>query len=88
MPILSTAEQDALATLQAPRPITYEEFESVMQTFGFSSAFEAPETWWWSHPEHPNCGRFRECDRWNYGVLSEGQRYHAQRMIDCVVMYR
>ena len=73
-------QKEAVARLQSPAQISYDELEDIFLLFGFRADFEAPNTTWYRHKRF-DCGEFYANPRYAYSVLSDAQRHIVRRMI-------
>lgn len=82
------SEEEALALLDAGKPITYDDLDDIFRAFEFVPEFEVPNITWYRHRRYGRCGEFRAQPRYDFSVLSEEQKGIVRSMLECVRLLR
>ena len=77
-------EEQALAKLRDPSPISFEDLDDIFRAFGFDWQFDAPNTTWYSHPKY-KCGHFPANPQHDFSVISEEQRGIVLQMLRVLI---
>ena len=68
-------------------PVPYDALDEIFTAFGLRSAWENPDKTSYYHPEFIDCGSFRVYDRYDWQILSPGQRSVVLYLLRCVEAY-
>jgi hypothetical protein len=79
--------EDALSSLAPLKEVGYTLLDDIFLAFGFQAESPDDKTQVYRHPRYPNCGKYVARERYHYSVLSEAQKEHVLRMLQCVEVY-